>query len=132
MKVADWMTTKVETVHPRDTLADAEARMRRGRFRRLPVVDDAGALVGILTERALHEHVGYLQTTRVTAAMVEKPLTIGPDESIERAAEIILEHKIGGLPVVNNDTLIGIITETDLLAGFLRLVRATDAPACVK
>jgi acetoin utilization protein AcuB len=120
MKVTDWMTTEVETVHPRDTLADAEAKMRRGRFRRVPVVDDGGALVGILTERALQGHVGFLPITRVTAAMTENPLTIDPDESIERAATIILERKIGGLPVVNKGALVGIITTTDLLAGFLR------------
>ena len=126
MNVDDWMTTKVETVHPRDTLADAEAKMRRGRFRRVPVIDDGGALIGILTERALHEHVGYLETTRVTAGMVENPLTIGVGEPIERAAEMILDHKIGGLPVVDKGALVGIITVSDLLAGFLRKARAAE------
>ena len=101
--------------------------MRRGRFRRLPVLDDGGALIGILSERLLHEHVGYLPTTRVTAAMVENPITIGPEESIERAAEILLEHKIGGLPVVSEGALLGSITESDLLAGFLRQARGEAA-----
>lgn len=129
MTVADWMTTKVETVHPRDTLADAEEKMRRGRFRRVPVIDDGGALIGILTDRNLREHVGYLQTTRVTAAMVDDALTIGSNESIERAAEIMLEHKIGGLPVMNKGALVGIITATDLLAGFLQRAKGADSHA---
>jgi CBS domain-containing protein len=126
MKIADWMTTHVQVVHPRDSLADAEAKMAEGRFRRLPVVDDGGALIGILTDRNLREHKGYLATTRVTAAMVENAITIDPDESIERAAELLLAHKIGGLPVVKNGALVGIITESDLLAGLLRQLRASQ------
>jgi acetoin utilization protein AcuB len=132
MKVADWMTTKVETVHPRDTLADAEEKMRRGRFRRLPVIDDGGAVIGILTDRDLQKHVGYLQTTRVTAAMVDDPLTVGSGEPIERAAEIMLDRKIGGLPVMNKGALVGIITATDLLAGFLQRAKYVDGDASDK
>ena len=128
MRVADWMTPKVETVHPRDTLAEAEAKMRQGQFRRLPVVDDGGALIGIVTERDLREHKGYLASSRVTAAMIDDPVTIGPDESIVQAAEIILARKIGGLPVVSNGALVGIITETDLLAGLLRELKTTHNP----
>lgn len=124
MKVADWMKNNVETIHPRDSLADAAAKMKDGRFRRLPVVDDGGALIGIVTERDLREHKGFLPATRVTAAMVENPVTVGPDDSIEQAAEIILARKIGGLPVVDKGALVGIITETDLLAGFLRQAKA--------
>jgi acetoin utilization protein AcuB len=125
MKVAEWMTSKVETVHPRDSLADAAARMQQGKYRRLPVVDDGGALIGIVTERDLREHKGYLPSTRVSAAMVENPVTVGPNDSIEQAAEIILARKIGGLPVVDKGALVGIITETDLLAGLLRQVKGT-------
>lgn len=128
MNVADWMTAKVETVHPRDTLAAAEAKMKNGHFRRVPVVDDGGALIGILTERDLQEHKGYLPTTRVTVAMAENLVVIGPDDSIERAADILLSRKIGGLPVVNsNGALVGIITETDVLVGLLRQVQAARA-----
>src|SRR4030095_14923652 len=116
MKVADWMTTKVETIQPRDTLEEAEAMMQRGRFRCLPIVDDGGALVGILTHRDLGQHRPHLASTRVTAAMVENPVIIGPDDSIERAAEIILTRKIGGLPVMSEGTLVGLLTDNDLLA----------------
>ena len=121
MAVRDWMTEKPETVKPTDVLALAQEKMAKGGFRRLPVVDDSGRLIGILTDRDLREHRGYLPATRVTAAMVENPVTIGPDNSIEDAAHLMLSRKIGGLPVVSSDgELIGIITETDLLSGFVQ------------
>lgn len=116
MKVRDLMTSNPETVGPDDLLSDADEKMRRGRFRRLPVVDTAGDLLGILSDGDLREHVGYLPTTRVTAAMTENPVTISLDAPIAGAAELMCRHKIGGLPVVDVDgRLAGIITESDLL-----------------
>lgn len=134
MEVRRWMTPDPETIRPHDTLAEAQEKMGRGRFRRLPVVDESGALVGILTDGDLRQHLGYWSTTRVTAAMVENPVTISADETIEHAAELMLEYKIGGLPVMDSDgRLVGIVTESDLLLGLLRKLRereggdATDA-----
>ncbi len=127
MTVRTWMTPDPQTVGPQDSLAVAQEKMAHGRFRRLPVVDASGAMIGILTERDLRQHVGYLPTTHVNAAMNEKVLTIGPDEPIESAAALMLERKIGGLPVVAKDgKLLGIVTVTDLLQGLLHNVGGSD------
>lgn len=121
MRVRNWMTEAVETVHPDDLLQTAADKMKQGRFRRVPVVDQDGTLVGILSERDVRQHHGYLPVTRVTAAMTEAPVTTEADTPIEVAAGLLLQHKIGGLPVVSHQgNLIGIITETDLLSGFLQ------------
>jgi acetoin utilization protein AcuB len=127
MTVRTWMTPDPQTIGPQDSLAAAQEKMGRGRFRRLPVVDASGALLGILTERDLRQHIGYLPTTHVNAAMTEKALTIGPDEPIESAAALMLERKIGGLPVVGEDgKLLGIVTVTDLLQGLLHGVGGSE------
>jgi acetoin utilization protein AcuB len=128
VKVRSFMTPNPQTIHPNDMLAAAKEKMAAGRFRRLPVVDDAGNLLGILTDGDLREHVGYLPGTRVTAAMVEKLITVAADAPIDVAADLMLEHKIGGLPVVESDgKMVGIITETDLLRGWLHDLRGTNA-----
>lgn len=115
MKVRDLMTPAPQTIHPNDTLSLAEERMQQGRFRRLPVVDEAGNLVGILTDGNLREHVGYLASTRVTAAMSERLVTVPACAEVETAAQLMVWHKIGGLPVVEGGRMVGIITESDLL-----------------
>ena len=129
MNVRGSMTPNPQTIGSTEMLATARERMRNGRFRRLLVVDDAGALVGILTDGNLREHPGELATTPVSGAMTAKPVTVNPDAAIDTAASLMLERKIGGLPVVAEDgKLVGIITETDLLRGFLRLLRDRRHP----
>ncbi len=120
MRIRDWMTPRPLTIRQDTLLQDARDLMDRGGFRRLPVVDADGRLLGIVTDRDLREHHGHLRDTRVTAAMTECPLTLGPDDPIEAAADVLLARKIGGLPVVDVEgRLVGIITETDLLRGLL-------------
>jgi acetoin utilization protein AcuB len=127
MRVRSWMTSPAETVRPDDTLETARGRMVEGAFRSLPVLDDGGNLIGVLTDRDLRQHLGYLSSTRVTAAMVEKPITVHPDTPIETAAALVLERKVGGLPVVDESgSLLGIVTATDLLRGLLRMVRGGE------
>ncbi len=118
--VRSYMTPNPETIGSRDLLSVAHEKMERGGFRRLPVVDAAGTLTGIVTDRDLQRHNGYWPTTHVDAAMVEPAITIGPDQSIGEAARLMLDRKIGGLPVVDGGKLIGIVTETDLLRAFLQ------------
>jgi acetoin utilization protein AcuB len=128
LKVRGFMTPNPQTIHPNEMLAVAREKMTAGRFRRLPVVDDAGNLLGILTDGDLREHVGYLTGTKVTAAMVEKPITVPADAPIDVAADLMLQHKIGGLPVVESTgKMVGIITETDLLHAWLHHLRGPDA-----
>ncbi|HEY6419415.1 MAG TPA: CBS domain-containing protein [Candidatus Binataceae bacterium] len=121
MSVADRMTATPTTVTPQDSLAAAKALMDAERFRELPVVEH-GRLVAIITDRDLGAHTGYWESTRVSAAMKPDPITIAPDARVADAARLLIEHKIGGLPVVQGGKLVGIITSTDLLKAFLDLV----------
>lgn len=129
MQVASRMTPNPVTIAPRDSLAEAQERMRTGRFRRLPVVDD-GKLVGIVSDRDLRQHWGHLGETRVTAAMTDEVVTVAADAALEEAARIMLARKVGGVPVVEAGRLVGIITASDLLGAFLELV--TDGRLAVR
>jgi acetoin utilization protein AcuB len=132
MNVSDLMTPNPQTIYPRDLLSLADQKMRQQHFRRLPVVDDSGNLIGIITDGDLRQHTGYHATTKVTAAMVEKVVTVSSDASIETAAELMIQHKIGGLPVVDRSgRLVGIITESDLLRALTKHLPAKGREAPV-
>ena len=121
MQIVNLMTSEPVTIHPHDTLSRVKRIMDAGNFRRAPVVED-GRLVGILTERDLHKYSGFLESTRVNAAMRTALITVTPDNTVEDAARLMLKHKIGGLPVVTGGKAVGIITTTDLLRAFLIVV----------
>jgi len=125
MQITNAMTRSPITIRSDEVLAKAKALMKAGGFRRLPVVDD-GRLVGILTERDLHAHAGSLETTRVDAVMQTALVTVAPDSIVEDAARLMLKNKIGGLPIVADGNLVGIVTTSDLLAAFLRVIEATE------
>lgn len=130
MQVALWMKTDPYCVTPEDRLEDVAAVMRERGFRHAPVVDPGGRLIGMLSDRDLREHKGFLHSTKVSAAMTEPALAVGADDPIERVARLLLDHKVGGVPVVDADRrVIGIVTETDLLQGFLDGVAAGDHAA---
>ena len=118
MQIVNLMTSDPIVINPDDTLANAKAVMDEGRFRRLPVVED-GRLVGILTERDIREHLGYLGSTRVNAAMRTALITVTPYNSVEDGTLLMLKHKIGGLPIAASGKLVGIVTTSDLLKAFL-------------
>jgi acetoin utilization protein AcuB len=124
MQVSNFMTGDPVTVGPHDTLELAKSVIDAGHFRRVPVLE-GGKLVGILTERDLREHLGHLDSTRVTAAMRTALITISPYETVEDAARLMLKHKVGGLPIVDNGRLVGIVTTSDLLKAFLVVVNST-------
>ena len=86
----------------------------------------ADQLVGILSERDLRQHLGYLDTTRVNAAMTASPMTVTPHSSVEDAARLMLEHKVGGLPVVQEGKLVGIVTTSDMLHALLDVIQAQE------
>src|SRR5271166_424293 len=121
MQIVNLMTSDPLTVRPQDTLSKVKSIMDAGNFRRVPVVED-GRLVGILTERDLHKHSGFLESTRVNGAMRTALVTVTPYNTVEDAARLMLKHKIGGLPIVADGTLVGIVTTTDLLRAFLIVV----------
>ncbi len=125
MELANWMSRDPVCISPNDTLATAKELMDAGRFRRLPVMN-IGKLVGIITERDLRQHWGYLDSTKVNAAMTPDPVTITPRVTAEDVARLMLQHKIGGLPVVENGQLVGIVSTSDLLRALLNVVQAAE------
>jgi len=125
MLVGKRMSKDPVTVTAEDLLIQARLKMQRGGFRRLPVVSD-GQLVGIITDRDTREHAGYLDRTEVKAAMSKKPITVTPATTLETAAQILLKRKIGGLPVVENGRLVGMITTSDVLQAFLDVMGASE------
>lgn len=125
MLVSNRMTRDPVTVTEDDLLIQARLKMQKGSFRQLPVVRD-GQLVGIITDRDMREHSGYLDRTEVKAAMSKKPLSVAPATTLEAASQLLLKHKIGGLPVVENGRLVGIITRSDVLQAFLDVMGASE------
>jgi acetoin utilization protein AcuB len=123
LSVRDIMATNLVTVGPNEASQRAYQLMRDHRFRHLPVVAN-GRLVGILSDRDLRPILFSpgLAETRVADLMTEQPTTIAPDAGVEDAASLLVVKKIGCLPVVEGDRLIGIITETDLLAVLVELL----------
>jgi acetoin utilization protein AcuB len=125
MIVGNRMTKEPITVQPDDLLIRASHKMQAGGFRRLPVVSE-GKLVGIVTERDLREHRGDLERTKINGVMTEDPVTVTPAVTLEEAAQILLERQFGGLPVVADGRLIGIITTSDIVGAFLDLMGASQ------
>lgn len=125
MLVGNRMTKEPITAEPNDLLSRAAHKMKAGGFRRLPVVAD-GKLVGIVTERDLREHRGHLEQTKINGVMTEALVSVGPETTLEEAAQIMLKHQIGGLPVVHQERLIGIITSTDVMRAFLDVMGASQ------
>jgi len=125
MIVGNRMTKEPITVDPDDLLIRASHKMQAGGFRRLPVVS-AGRLVGIVSERDLREHRGYFEHTKINGVMTENPVTVTPATTLEEAAQTLVERQIGGLPVVENGRLVGIITTSDILKAFLDAMGASQ------
>ena len=122
MLVREAMTPHPVVVAPADSIETALNQMRRGRFRHLPVVA-GGGLVGVLTERDLRGSEAPRQEDRpVRSVMTASVITIGPDDPVEQAARLMLENKVGCLPVVENGSLTGIITESDIFRAFVRVL----------
>jgi acetoin utilization protein AcuB len=125
MIVGKHMTRNPAVIGPDDSLSSAQEKMRSGDFRRLPVVLD-GRLIGIVTDRDLRRCMGLLEKVKVNAVMTEILVTVSPRDTIEKAAQLMLKHKIGGLPVVEENKLVGVITTSDLLQTFLDVMGASE------
>ncbi len=113
MLIRECMTKNPVTIEPGDTLARADAKMKAGGFRRLPVVQH-GELVGILSEYNLRRFGHAPDSTPVVAAMTPNPVTISPSATLEHAVALLKAKAIGALPVVEHRKLIGIVTASDL------------------
>jgi nucleotide-binding universal stress UspA family protein len=116
--VARWMSSNPVTATPDEKLASVQARMAEGNFRSAPVVAD-GRLVGLITDRDLRMHTGYLDNTEAKLAMSENPVTVTPTTPLHEAARIVFEQKLDSLPVIEDGKLVGVITTSDVLRAFL-------------
>jgi acetoin utilization protein AcuB len=120
MRVVDSMTPNPVHVTPNDTLTTARALMDPGDFRCLPMVE-GGKLVGIITDRDIRKHADSLDSTNVVVVMTREVVCVSPDDSVNEAVRSLLAYKVGVLPVINKDKLVGIITTTDMLKVVLGL-----------
>jgi len=128
-RVKDLMTRDATTLRRNEKLTLADDVMHLGRVRHLPVLDEEGKLAGIVSQRdlfrgALAQVLGYgaharrklLDTLQVKDVMATEVSVTTPETPIAEAARVLLERKIGCLPVVENDRLVGILTESDFVA----------------
>ena len=132
MKVKEVMVKEVATLDVNDELSLANDIMRLGRIRHLPVVDGT-RLAGIISERdlfrsSLAQALGYgseatrdlMKKLRIKDVMVPKVVTVSPEMALCEATKIMVEQKIGCLPVVEGGRLVGLITETDILCQYVK------------
>ena len=117
MTVADVMTRHLVTIGPETSCEKAERLMEEHRVRHLPVVD-AGRLVGMVTDRDARSRGG----DAVARIMTANPVTVTARMRVEHAARLMLDGHFGSLPVVDGGALVGIVTYTDLLHAFVRVI----------
>ena len=136
MLVRDRMTAPAVTITPDAPFQEAVKLMREKEFRRLPVVDSKGRLVGIVSERdllhaspspasslSIWEMNYLLWKLQIQELMSKKVISVDADTPIEEAARLMVEHKIGGMPVVDADGQVaGVITETDIFKTFVEML----------
>jgi acetoin utilization protein AcuB len=156
MLIKDWMAKDPVTITEDTSMIKAIHIMKERRFRRIPVVAQ-GKLVGMVTDRDLkeaspskattldvHELYYLLAELQVQEIMSRNPVSVSQDETVEHAAQIMLEHTISGLPVVDaSGTVVGIITQSDVFRAFMHItgilqggvqfaLRLEDKPGLIK
>jgi acetoin utilization protein AcuB len=137
--VEKWMTKHVITVRPQEKIIDAFELMQGRGIRHLPVVED-GELKGLVTDRDIRlalipsplstpedrvYHLGALE--RVDEIMATDLITVTPTTTIEEAAKLMAQYKIGAVPVVGQGKLVGILTETDIMCVFIEMLETIES-----
>lgn len=142
MRVAELMTTKVFTVEPHDLIDRVFFLIHYEKIRHLPVVEK-GKLIGIVSDRDLYKALGpksnsnaietnkdstqlHVVSQKVAHIMHRGVYTVAPETLLSEAALMLAEHRIGALPVVEKDKLVGILSATDILRVFAKLERARE------
>ena len=130
MKIVELMTKNPLVMTPGETVGQADELMTENRIRQLPVVEGS-ALLGIITDRDVRSFLAESSLadpedrakalkTKVRDVMTADPLTLAPDDDLRDAVEVLVEDKIGGIPVVDEaEGLVGIVTYVDVLRCFL-------------
>ena len=135
MRVKEVMTPSPATVHPETTVGAAWKLMCKRRIRHLPVLDASGRPVGIVSDRdlrqvilepALQEQLGNV-TRAMNVLTIKEVMTWGlvttqPETTLRQAAQMLTEHRIGALPVVAGERLVGILTASDLVKALVRII----------
>ena len=128
MVISEIMTRELVTLSPEQSLREAVELLLAHRIRHLPVVEEGSRLVGIVTDRDVkratpsllsgvgrEEYERVLEETRVAQFMTREPMVISPGTPVKTVVKILVDTKVGALPVVNAGHLVGIVTEIDLL-----------------
>lgn len=124
MKINALMIPDPITITEKASVSDAIELMKVNSIRHLPVVSQKKILKGFLTLADLKQGLipSMVGDLTLTDLMIKKPITVDPDNDIEIAAQLIYKHKIGGMPVVKKNKLVGIITESDILRAFIDMM----------
>ncbi|MDL1968848.1 MAG: CBS domain-containing protein [Deltaproteobacteria bacterium] len=124
MKIHSLMIPKPITITENASVSEAIELMKINSIRHLPVVSENNLLAGLVTLADLKQGLIPSMVAGVTLLdlIIKKPVTVDPDDDIEIAAQLIYRHKIGGMPVVKNGKLAGIITGTDILRTFIEMM----------
>ncbi|HEV8383505.1 MAG TPA: CBS domain-containing protein [Candidatus Acidoferrales bacterium] len=139
--VRDYMMSALTTISKDSSLLDAAMTMRRSSIRHLPIVD-GDRLVGIITERDVlrcspsllseitqDEYNAIFENTPIARVMTRDPTSVQPDAPIRDAVALMMDRKMGCLPVVENGRLVGILTRSDLLNVLMNLLPSPPASA---
>ena len=131
MFVKLWMHREVITVAPNETIANTCGLMDEHRIRRIPVIDQDNKLLGIISKEDLKKALpsavdasldetsrALANQVKVETFMTRTPITVAPTDTLEKVAAIMRKHKIGGIPVIEEDFLVGIITDSDIFNAF--------------
>lgn len=139
MQVSNRMTKNPVTISSDTPVSEARDLMKKEHIHRLPVIDENDHLMGIITEKDIlyaspspatsldvYEMHNLMARLEVHSVMTKDVITAGADTALEDAARIMADNNIGGLPIVENNLLIGIITESDLFRVFVELFGARE------
>jgi acetoin utilization protein AcuB len=129
------MRTEVITVTPEETIANACSLMDEHRIRRIPVTDLKNTLLGIISKEDLKKALpsavdasmnetarALANQVKIDTFMTRNPITVHPTDTLEKVAALMRKHKIGGIPVVEDGFIVGIITESDIFDAFVEVM----------
>ena len=124
MQVKDYMISKPITITSRSSIRKAIELMKKNSIRHLPVVAKDNILNGFVTLADLKQGLMPSMLTDVTLKdlIIKEPITVNPDDDVEIAARLVYEYKIGGMPVVKDGKLVGIITVSDIMGAFVDMM----------